>query len=319
MNLDVPVKINVDVDLPQEVVGNNCYVDKCVWGSRVRDIDEVAFRVSYKEYFSVPKLKSLGVHVTGMGRHVPEIILKLTRQYVFYRRNGYSHEKAFTYILPVIPPFLRSISSYLSQSFQYIYSNRSRIVASNTNYLPETGWRIFQDEERTSDVLFIPISYIRLVTQKALSLPRRFTFLVFCDYERCYPTTQGIWPNSVWIQVANEAMRRDIVIEVLRRYGGRTVFEYIDNAGVEDAGISIIPGRGWAKVTLFLLVKNPEEHVVRLSMLQEAIKSIMLQLEEIETYNLEKPPIGGLESLGLTREDLLRHAKKFFGKKKRAL
>lgn len=161
-----------------------------------------------------------------------------------------------------------------------------------------------------------PITYIELVLGRIFDvMPRMLvTELVLCDMYRCYPTPLGLYPLYRLLESqASIALRRDIILEFMRRFESINVIDYIlYKTPAKVFYLSIFHPRNKTKIIVFIPTPDPDHHALNVSKLQLLTKKLIPQIDTLLATNLESANEDGLEALGLDHEKLLELAKQFF-------
>ena len=322
-----PVKLDYTTSVPERVLGHCCYYRRCVWSIHPVSIEVFAAKLMYRQFFSVEVFRRF-VDITrdkeeGGGPKFSRTMYTAVIRYAILRSAGYSHAEAMQDVMLILPAQVRSNAralNYFEETVRRLVEKAESYVEANIHRAPRTGWSILTDETYTLEPLFFPASFLPRILAYALNLPRTYTDLVFCDDRRCYPTPAGIWPDDRWLQLAGRSLRHDVYFRFMEEFGAVSIMDYLTNLDVDEVAISVRPGRRWAKVVLYVPVKNPEEHVVRVARMQELADKLTRQLENLLLHDLERiDEEDGLKILGITEEDIARAVKKLYMRKKRSV
>jgi len=308
-------KPEAEPGVPGSVLGSSCYHRKCVWKTRVLPLEVAAVKLAYRQKLSAATLRRYASASTW--QHASRQLYACTVRYALLRSMGYEHEEAMEDVYTRLPPAVASSEkalSYYESSVREVVEGAEEVVRLNAHRMPETGWSLLTDEERTSDAMLFPATFLYRILHYATSVPRARTELAFCDHSRCYPTPRGVWPGSSWLQLVGQTLRHDIYYHFIQEFGATTMLDYVVNLDVEEFAISIRPGRRATTVTLYVPVENPDTHVVRAAKMQALADAVSRQLE-LQVVQGTAASASGLEILGVTEEDIKRAVEKTARKK----
>ena len=320
----MPVEIDYTTTVPKETIGHCCYYRRCVWSIHPISIETFVVKLLYKDYFSVDVFRT-HTHITkdkesGAGVRFSRDMYSAAVRYAILRGAGYTHKEAMNDVLIMLPkPVRLSVRAlqYFENTVLKLVENAEKLAKLNVHKAPKTGWSVLRDETYTLEPLFFPASFLPKILAYSFSLPKIYTNLVFCDDHRCYPTPNGIWPDDKWLLAVGQSLRHDVYFRFIEEFGAVSILEYLTNLDIDEIAISIKPGRRWAKITLYVPVKNPEEHVVKVAKMQELTDKITRQLESLIVNELEKPiEEDGLKILGITDKDIESAIRKLYRRKK---
>lgn len=251
--------MTAETELPRGVVGRCCYHDKCVWRARIIHAKLAALLLHRRE-----------VHETAPGAK-PAALWRWALRYAAGRLAMLEpHE-----ILRRHPPPVGVVEALaVAARVDDILDGYRVRLESRAAEMPETGWAYFSDETRCRSVLLVSPRYAELFAGDVRRHAPRVVFNVaFCDESSCYPAWRGVYPGR---SLAGLPRAPELVHELVSRYGAWNFWDYVDTvAGADEAGVSVYPGRRWAKANLFFRVRSPAEHAVRLSHLQAAASAAL--------------------------------------------
>lgn len=304
--------LDLEPDIPSSVLGHACYLDKCVWATRVLPVHAVALKLWYRDFFG---FSSLGLTAPpGEAQRLTREIRAWARRYLALRARGLTAEEAQS----VAPPPVRRLVNRLIERAEFIYAKAQRLVEERIKRVPETGWRVLTDESRARHVLVVsPRHAERLLGDIRAQALRSTVKVAFCNETACYPVYKGLYPTKHTLALAYILVRRDVPSLLTRMYGASSFWEYIDVvAKPGEAAITVYPGRRATKLNLFLRVENPAEHTIRLSMLQRSAEKASELLMKLSANYAEK---GSAEpgALPLSLEEVEKAIKDYLEEKEK--
>lgn len=182
-------------------------------------------------------------------------------------------------------------------------------------YLVEKDTELCEAPENCRLTKF-PITYLELILGKLfdISPQRLITELILCDMYRCYPTPLGLYPLYRLLESqASIALRRDIILELMRRFESINVIDYIlYKTPAKVFYLSISRPRNKTKIIVFIPTPDPDHHALNVGKLQLLTKKLIPQIDTLLFTKLESANENGLEALGLDHEKILELAKQFF-------
>lgn len=316
-----PVEIDYTTTVPEQVLGHCCYHRLCVWIQRPTAIEVFSVKLLFREYLSVDHFRDF-INIPRdkkrrEGERFSSDVYRATVHYAMVRSHSVGHAEAMedTYLL--LPEPLRNNQGalkYFEATVKRLVERAEELVKHNIHRAPETGWKVLTDETQLKEPLLFPISYLPRVLHYALTVPRAYTGLVFCNDNSCYPAPDGIWPDDRWLVAVDQSIRHDVYYYFIEKFGATSILDYLTNLDIDEFAISVKPGRRWSKVVLYIPVSNPAEHVVRVAKMQELVEKVSRQVEELMLHDLEKPRVEGLKALGITDEDIARSVGKLIKK-----